>query len=1015
MVSYIVLGDLAVLDSDGRPIPVPAGRTRQVLALLLVRYNRLVSFDDLIAAGWGDTPPATDQLPRVINDINKILKQSAGPARVKNNRGLGYTLVVPTDELDIAVFESAIPEAEDDPERAIAALRRALGVWRGPRALSNLPEGALGDVVAALDRRRLRAATRLIELEVNRSGHEAVVADAVEYFGFYPLDRRLCEFAMITSYECGHPDAAVRIYQRHVEAIEADSAGEPHPGLRDLQYAMVRGDDADVRAYQETLGLRPPPRPAGAVPLELPAPPATLVARDDLMAEATWLLGRAPDTGPPVVLVISGRSGIGKTAMARSVAHEVRPNYPGGVIYLEARDATGVPIDASECLAYCLLALGVVPPEGRTARAGRLRTELARRRMLLVLDDVHDENQVRDLIPGSAGSAVIITTHHDLPGLPGARTLRQLRELEMSQSVDLYRHLVRAAGRDPDEDDPGQTERLLAGLEGLPLAIAIVAAQRVLEWARPVEAIADRVQRRGPLALEYHDLSVARSIGASLERLDDEARALFLGLGRVQLSHVGAWTAWAVLDTEGADPYGALSQLLASNVVTADEPGRYRLHSLTRRYAAWCAEQEAGTDNGVASRVYRALLTLVRRAHRALHGGDYDVVHSTVGDWQPPAALLAEVDRDPRAWFDRARANIRAAVRHCAELGLSEVSWDLAVSAHEYYTVAGQHDDWYETHMAALEACRASGDLRGEAVLLVSLGQPALVASRRAGAVSRADLRRAAAVLAKLGDEHGQAIALRTLANSLRRDGQLAEPLRLFEAAFVLYGRSDDAMGRWQTQRFIGQTYLDRGDQDRALAVLAEALAAAVGLGSTRLVAQSHYWLGQAYLAVAQAAADAGLDDGSVLARIDDAQAAFEQVQAMAGQGLGRGYALHGLGEVARRRKDFAAAESGLAEAARLAREGADAVLEGRIHVAMADVWHAKGRGAEGIRALEHAVSCFASADNRYLELAALAALSRAHPAGSPASRAAWERVEARYRELDLPDEDRIHRPPPQP
>src|SRR5690606_18914538 len=160
--------------------------------------------------------------------------------------------------------------------------------------------------------------------------------------------------------------------------------------------------------------------------------------------------------------------------------------YPSGALYLELRDATGAPVDPSECLAHALRALKIRVPESRTERAAALRTELARRRMLLVLDDAHDENQVRDLIPGSGSSAVIITSHHELPGLEGARTLRTLQELTPAQALDLYRELVRAHQFDPDADDQGQTERLLDMCEGLPLAISVVAALRVRERARPV-------------------------------------------------------------------------------------------------------------------------------------------------------------------------------------------------------------------------------------------------------------------------------------------------------------------------------------------------------------------------------------------------------------------------------------------------------------------------------------------------------------------------------------------------
>lgn len=1017
MVSYAILGDFAVHDAEGRLIHIPSGRTQQVLAKLLINHDRVVRTEALIQAGWGDNPPESVQIHKIISEINKALGPADGRPRVENRARQGYCLrLVADDDADAVSFEQALNQANaQPPATAIATLRRALAYWRGQRALANFPDDVLSGDVKRLTRLRREAMVSLLKLEINESGYPPIVAEAVEFAELFPTDHRLRELAMIAAYRCGQVTDALHAYQRYEDAVLEDPLGTHNAETKRLSYAMLRGDDEFISARERSLGLTAPVTDAGEVPIELRAAPPRLIARDDLLAEATWLLRRGGDDGPPVVLVISGRSGIGKTAMARAVAHTVlRDHYPGGALYLELRDATGAPVDASECLAHALRALKIRVPESRTERAAALRSALARRRMLLVLDDAHDENQVRDLIPGSGSSAVIITSHHDLPGLEGARTLRTLQELDPAEALDLYRELVRAHGLDPDADDQGQTERLLDLCDGLPLAISVVAALRVRERARPVADLADRLARLGPVALEYDDRSVARSIGASLERLDDDARALFLGLGRVHLADIGAWTAWAVLnraDADGPDPgrsgpdlYGALSQLLASNVLVADGPGRYRLHALTRQYAAWCAEQDAAPGHGdVARRVYQALLTLVRRAHGALVGGDYEVVHSSVADWPAPEALLAEVTRDPLAWFGRARANIRAAVFHCAELGHHELSWDLAVSAHEYYTMAGQHDDWYETHTAALAACREAGDDRGEAVLLVSLGQPALVASRRAGAVGVADLRRAADRLRDLGDEHGLAIALRTLANALRRQGRLAEPLRLFEEALQLYARCDDVMGRWQTQRFIGQSYLDGGDHDRAVTILTEALDDAQRLGSTRFIAQSHYWLGQAYLA---ASAD-----------LDRAEDSFRWMLDTVGDppGLGRAYALHGLGEVARRRGALDAAREQLAEAARLAREGRDAGLEGRVYVAQAALWRDRGDLEAEIAALNDAHACFVAGEHHYRGLATLVALANAFPAHSPQSRAAWARVMARYAELDLPEEDRIHRPPPDP
>lgn len=287
--------------------------------------------------------------------------------------------------------------------------------------------------------------------------------------------------------------------------------------------------------------------------------------------------------------------------------------------------------------------------------------------------------------------------------------------------------------------------------------------------------------------------------------------------------------------------------------------------------------------------------------------------------------------------------------------------------------------------------------------MLVSLGQPTLVASRRSGSVSGlAELQQAIDILADCEDEHGLAIAERTLANALRRRGRLARPLALFEQALARYTEFGDALGRWQTLRFIGQTHLDRGAPDEALATLALAEAATVGLEGPRPLAQTRYWMGQAHLATGDLKA---------------AEQAFRFVlDAFAtGRGPGRAYALHGLGEVALRSGDLATAAEHLGEAARIAQEANDTTVDGRVSLTLADLYRALGSPAARVAALECAVTCFEGGDAVYYELKALGALSRAEAGrgNRDAASVAWTRVESLYAEMDLPPEDRIHRPLP--
>jgi tetratricopeptide (TPR) repeat protein len=303
-----------------------------------------------------------------------------------------------------------------------------------------------------------------------------------------------------------------------------------------------------------------------------------------------------------------------------------------------------------------------------------------------------------------------------------------------------------------------------------------------------------------------------------------------------------------------------------------------------------------------------------------------------------------------------------------------------------------------------LRACRAARDLRGEGAVLACLGQPALVASRRAGVSGVAELQRAADLLAECHDRHGQAIALRTLANALRRRGHLARPLALFGEALAHYQASGDAVGQWLTLRYIGHTHLDRGAYREAHHMLQAAEKAAEELGKQRLVAQTRYWIGQTSLAVGD---------------LTSAAAAFNAVLEAYSEpaSTGHAYAMHGLGEVAQRRGAFGDAEQYLVLAADLAREGGDAVLEGRACLSAAELHAARGEPRKRISSLEQAVACFAGGGAAYLQARALAALARAHEdsGDQDGARIAWTRVDDLYAEMALPAEDRIYRQPPGP
>jgi DNA-binding SARP family transcriptional activator/tetratricopeptide (TPR) repeat protein len=1004
-VIYKILGELEIHGHE-RLLDLPGGPALVVLAALLINVNRRISKAELIRVAWGGDEVTEAQLHKRVMEVRNALSRLGRRDDLKTHSRFGYEMRVAEDDVDALLFQRLVRDAEEAGaegriEDEIGCLRRAVRLWRGPHPLSNVPGEAFRQETMALEQRLRRVAVRLFDLEFRRGNHESVLSELSLVSGYYPADRRLCEQLMIAEYRSGHPGDVAGTYEHHRHALAEETGGEPDPLLRTFHFAVARGEEAAIAAAESAiLGRQGTPREVATVPRQLPRA-VELVGRADLVSETTWLLRRESRSEVPVV-VISGPGGIGKTALALRAAHESMDRYPDGQLYMELRGAAEGGADTSEILAQFLRALGASRvPDTKAERLAEYRTILASRRVLIVLDDAYDGTQIAELVPASARCAVLVTARQRLPEISGAHHVAPLEPLGPVDAAELFLRVVRDSGI-AAEDDLDAVGRVVTLCGGLPLALRIAGALRVHDHPRPTIELVNRLAMHGPEGFAYGQLSVARTIGAGVERLDADARRLLLGLGLLPLTGFGLWTAASLLGKDGLDAGAVLSRLAARFMIESLESQvRYRFHDLTREYVRRRALTDyPGDRNAVPGRVYRALLTLTRLAHARLHGGDFEVVHSAVPDWAAPAEVLAEINASALDWFEKERFNIRLAVEHCAELGLVDICWDLAVSAHEFYTIRGYFDDWSATHTVALGACRGSADRRGEGIVLACLNQPALVASRRSEASPVVELRHAADLLAECGDGHGQAIALRTLANALRRQGHLTEPLALFKNALAHYTASADTVGRCQTLRFIGQNELDLGDHERARHSLAEAEAIADELGDRRLIAQTRYWIGQACL-------DAG--------DIDGAQVAFDAVFDNYGDeaGVGHAYAVHGLGEVARRKGAYGAAERYLTDAISAAHD-ADTVLEGRAWLSIAALRRDQARLADMTAALEQAAEAFRSCGAAHLEARALGEFAQvmAEQADTVAAGEAWHRIESLYRAAGLPERDRIYARP---
>jgi hypothetical protein len=323
--------------------------------------------------------------------------------------------------------------------------------------------------------------------------------------------------------------------------------------------------------------LRPTPT---ARPAQLPADLTVFAGRDaelaelDGRAELDGLGGPGAATGP---VAVTGMPGVGKSALAVHWAHRIAPRFPDGQLYLDLYgfDRDRRPLTAGEALASLLGALGVsrsALPDTVDARAALYRTRLAGRRMVILLDNARDGDQVRSLLPGHHGCLAIVTSRVQPIGLAARHGARVVRVSPLSP-LGSRRMLERRLGVTRLAVDPAATADIVASCGGLALALAIVAARAQHNPALPLRVLAAELCGAGRWdALSAPGLStdVRTSFALSLNTLSQPAVKAF---------------AWLCHGRPGRPGRPAVAELTAAGLLTEFRPGRYRTHELLRLYA----------------------------------------------------------------------------------------------------------------------------------------------------------------------------------------------------------------------------------------------------------------------------------------------------------------------------------------------------------------------------------------------------------------------------------------------
>ncbi|HEY2285160.1 MAG TPA: BTAD domain-containing putative transcriptional regulator [Streptosporangiaceae bacterium] len=836
---FSVLGSLRVW-RDETAIDLGPVQQRVVLAVLALQAGRPVGLQPVINAVWGEAPPrhAVNLVQRHVSGLRRVLEPSR-PGRTRSElltwSEAGYQLALPAGSLDLADYENELTRARTARAAghladAAGALRAALRLWRGPLC-DGLNSPFLDGQRDRLAESRISVVEERVELELAIGGGTDPIAELRDLIAEHPLRERLRGLLMLALYQAGRQGDALAAYTEARRRLDDELGVEPSAPLQRLHQQILAADPrlaaAPAAAVSPDAGAGTGAGPRRPLPAQLPHRIADFTGRDAELGRLDALL--AADSRGTVITAITGTAGVGKTALAVHWAHQVSERFPDGQLHVNLRgfDPGGAALDPAEAVRGFLDAFGVDPqqiPASVEAQAALYRSLLAGRRVLILLDNAANEEQVRPLLPGSAGCLVIVTSRNQLPGLivtEGAKPV----VVDLLTADEARRLLARRIGEDRMAAETGAADDIIALCARLPLALMLVAARAATHPGFSLAALAAELREAGGSLDAFDNVDQASNVRVvfswSYRQLSAAGGRLFrlLGLHAGPDISMAAVTSLAGTPREQVRP--ALAELTRAHLVTERVPGRFVLHDLLRAYATETAGATDPEDYRLAAR-QRLLDHYLHTAYRAdeLLSRHRDRPFA-LADSGPGVTRESPANaKHALAWFETEHAVLLTMLRQTR--GFDTHSWQLAWALAPYLGYQGYWRDRRDSQGIALDAARRLKDQLAQALSHRLLGAAFLQLDDYDGA--RAHLQRALDLFAGLGDEAGQADAHRNLAWMLERLGQPAQGLPHAQQALVLFRAAGNETGQARALNAVGWFHAQLGDYAEALAPCQQAL-----------------------------------------------------------------------------------------------------------------------------------------------------------------------------------------------
>jgi DNA-binding SARP family transcriptional activator/tetratricopeptide (TPR) repeat protein len=911
-----LLGPLEVL-RDGVPVPLSAAMLRNLLACLPFRANQPVSVDTIAEALWPEDPPA--DVRGTLRSYVMRLRRALGQDRIETGPA-GYVVRVEAGELDLARFRSIAERARAEPEPAGSARlwHEALDLWRG-EPMANVPCAALRDEhLPWLTELRLSAVESRVDADLRLGVSGEIIPELRGLVAEHPFRERFWVQLMKALHGSARQADALDAYRALSTVLREELGIEPSREVRELHRRLLEGGS-------------PAPRPD--VPAQLPAAARGFTGRADDRRALDALLDLGGNEA--VIGAITGTAGAGKTTLAVRWGHDRRSAFPDGQLYLDLCGyGPRTPLDPADALASLLRSLGAAVPPHLAERAAVFRSRVDGRRLLLVLDNAENAEQVRPLLPGSASCLVLVTSRDDLAGLvarDGARRV-DIGLLSATESRALLTTLI----GDRAEADPDAVDRLAARCAHLPLALRIAAESAIAQPGSPLSELTELIGHR-PLAAGDDDPSSVHTVFSwSMGRLRPEVARTFRFLGCQRGRTFDANVIAALTERDQRTAHALAWSLVRAHLVEHVGDGRFRMHDLLHDYAVTLAEEAACEAN--ADEAFQRLLDYythaASRAARVLAPYEAAYLPQATAD-AVPAPEFAEAGA-ARRWLDAERQNIIQLCENASARGAHDAVVAIARALYRYLDTGGFRDDSVRLSSLALKAPR---NHPGYPYVLVGTSFSISRGGSRDTAARHA--RQAIDLAREAGDGHAESWAL--LALSVNTPN-LAEGAEHEAASLRIATASGDALGQCRALVNLAATTGWMGDTASSERYALRGLRIAEEHDIQTFVARVLNDLGHTHIHTGRLDSAEGY-----LRRGVDAGIASGDRSAL-------GYLLSNIGFVHLRRGRFAEAALELRQALAIAEDMSDHSLRSGTHNKLGELARRTGRGHDAVIEYSHAL-----------------------------------------------------------